>query len=57
MGYTGWAFTNSKFEEKKLVDILEIPIWNTFPSKHTSTIFIFCVRVHLGILFMLTKKL
>ena len=29
------------FEEKKLVDILEIPMWNTFPSKHTTTIFIF----------------
>ena len=30
------------FEEKKLVDILEIvPMWNTFPSKNTTTIFIF----------------
>ena len=43
------------FEEKKLVDILEIPMWNTFPSKHTTTFFHFCVRLHLGILFMLTK--
>lgn len=39
----------------KLVDILEIPMWNTFPSKHTTYFFHICERVHLGILFMLTK--
>ena len=30
-------------------------MWNTFPSKHTTYFFHICERVHLGILFMLTK--